>query len=139
MPRTSQHRSLHHGTPQILQRQQTPARASQPPILAPLDTDDAPYRSDEMPATTIVRNASRARSHETSGRRSEDADAHELSEGAPQSSSGAPVPPFPPLGPTKRCRARRQAVQRLVQEDDDGSSDAGSDLQGSESYLEFTG
>ncbi|KAH7112396.1 hypothetical protein EDB81DRAFT_315718 [Dactylonectria macrodidyma] len=133
----------------------TPACASQPPSLAPLDTDDAPCRGDDMSVSATpsrqnsipgARDASPQRQpsfetpqgqdHETSDRGSEDVEAHVLSEGAPQSSSGARASPSRPLGPITRRRARRQTVHRLVQDDDDSSSDAGNESQGSESHLD---
>ncbi|KAH7129613.1 hypothetical protein B0J13DRAFT_139736 [Dactylonectria estremocensis] len=133
----------------------TPACASQAPILAPLDTDDAPCRGDDMSvsATPSRQNSipgahdaspqrqpsfetPQGQDHETSDRGFEDVEAHVLSEGAPQSSSGARASPSRPLGPITRRRARRQTVHRLVQNDDDSSSDAGNESQGSESHLD---
>ncbi|KAH7111544.1 hypothetical protein EDB81DRAFT_671260 [Dactylonectria macrodidyma] len=133
----------------------TPACASQPPTLTPLDTDDAPCRGDDMSvsATPSRQNSipgagdvspqrqpsfetPQGQDHETSDRGSEDVEAHVLSEGAPQSSSGARASLSRPLGPITRRRARRQAVHRLAQDDDDISSDTSNESQGSESHLD---
>ncbi|KAL6410034.1 hypothetical protein AUP68_06443 [Ilyonectria robusta] len=133
----------------------TPARASQPPTLAPLDTDDALCEGDDMSVSAApsrhnsiprTRDASPQRQpsfetpqgedHRTSGRGSEDAEARVLSKGAPQPSLGARASPSPPLGPITRRHAHRQAMRRLVQYNDDNSSDAGSESQGSESHLD---
>lgn len=64
---------------------------------------------------------------------SEDAKTHILSKGAPQSSSR--VSAFRSPGPTTRYHTRRQAAQRLAQNDDDDDSDTGSESHGSESHL----
>ncbi|CAM1509671.1 Fc.00g000060.m01.CDS01 [Cosmosporella sp. VM-42] len=133
----------------------TPACASQPPTLTPLDMDDAPCRGDDVSvsATPSRQNSipgagdvspkrqpsfetPQGQVHETSDRGSEDVEAHELSEGAPQSSSGARASPSRPLGPITRRRARHQAVHRLVQDDDDSSSDTSNESQGSEYHLD---
>ncbi|KAH7146808.1 hypothetical protein B0J13DRAFT_524547 [Dactylonectria estremocensis] len=111
----------------------TPACASQPPTLTPLDTDDAPCRGDDIQPSFET---PQGQDHETSDRGFEDVEAHVLSEGAPQSSSGARASPSRPLGPITRRRARRQAVHRLVQDDDDSSSDTSNESQGSESHLD---
>jgi hypothetical protein len=78
----------------------------------------------------------REQDYEASSRGSEDAEAHVLSEGASQSPLGAWVSPFRPWRPTTRCRARPRAIHGLVQDGDGGSSGAGSESQGSESYLD---
>ncbi|KAL6406539.1 hypothetical protein AUP68_09338 [Ilyonectria robusta] len=97
----------------------TPARMWQP-LPAPLNTDDALCLGQD---------------HEASSRDSEDAKTHTLSQGALQSSSGARVSPFRPLGPTTRYYTRRQAVHRLVQNNNNSSSNTGSESQGSEFHL----
>ncbi|KAH8654689.1 hypothetical protein BGZ61DRAFT_541377 [Ilyonectria robusta] len=132
----------------------TPACASQPSTPAPLNMDDAlcrgddtsvsaaPSRHNSIPGTRDVSPQRQSsfetppgRDHRTSGRRSEDAEARILSEGAPQPSLGACASPSQPLGPKMRRHAHRQAMHRLVQDDDDSSSDAGSQSQGGESHV----
>ncbi|KAL6409881.1 hypothetical protein AUP68_06283 [Ilyonectria robusta] len=75
------------------------------------------------------------RDYRTSSYQSEDAKARILSEGVPQPSLGACASPSQLLGPKIRRYAYRQAMYRLVQDDDNSSSNAGSQSQGSKSHL----
>ncbi|KAH7115496.1 hypothetical protein B0J13DRAFT_653907 [Dactylonectria estremocensis] len=102
----------------------------------------APSRHNSIPGTRgaspqrqLLFETPQGQDHRTSGRGSEDAVARVLSKGAPQLSLGAHASPSPPLGPITRRHAHRQAMLRLVQYDDNNSSEAGSESQGSESHL----
>ncbi|KAH6986798.1 hypothetical protein EDB80DRAFT_511541, partial [Ilyonectria destructans] len=130
-------------------------RASQPPTPAPLDTDDTLCRGDDMsvsaapsrhnsipgtrdasPQKQLLFETPRGQDHEANSRGSEYAEAYVLSEDAPQLSSGARACSSRPLGPITRRHAHRQAMHRLVQDDNDSSSGAGGESEGSESHLD---
>ncbi|KAK7393948.1 hypothetical protein QQX98_013270 [Neonectria punicea] len=117
----------------------TPERVTQSPTPSALDVDDAscssaPLAQNSIPGTPL---SSRGQSPETPqapdlktiGRRSKDAESSILPEISFRPLSTTPVTPSCPLGPTTRRRAR-QALRRLVQDDDDGDTDSSSQGRG---------
>ncbi|KAH8659508.1 hypothetical protein BGZ61DRAFT_540276 [Ilyonectria robusta] len=109
-----------------------PARDEIPVSAAPSEHNRIPTTHDASPPQLSFETP-QGQDHEASSHGSEDAKTHILSKGAPQSSSR--VSPFRSPGPTTRYYTRRQAAQRLAQNDDDDDSDTDSEPQGSESHL----